>query len=290
MSIAKTNSGKNAPRIDERHEFESLAELIKDNLRWKAGTSGGDASHESARNEWNGYTGSYEQAVALTQKGWADGAKRVDDLRRELDSAVQALVAAKSADMTYDVQGDWVDLGRLVTGDPECCGAWEVQGDDRTDKVIKIVANICVSAAVRAETIFARGAACLAAVDIIESLGRRVELWVGLGVSHAGRRIETHVMVKPAGQPAELDRLAYVLCHASMLRRICFAHMEINNHNPSHSYPGPVWSDDAIVLPELKTGSPPNREGNIREVLKICELAGIVFNDEDIAGLVRKSL
>lgn len=288
--MRRTTATSNAPRIDERHEFESLAEFIKDNLRWKSGTSGGDASHDQVSNEWNGYTKSYDHAVSLTQKGWADGAKRVDALRRELDSAVQALVAAKAADINYDVQGDWVDLGRLVTGEPECCGAWQVQGDDNNDKVIKIVANICVSAAVKTETIFARGAACLAAVDIIESLGRRVELWVGLGVSHNSRRIETHVLVKPASQPAELDRLAYVLCHASMLRRICFAHMEINNHNPSCSYPGPVWSDDAIVLPELRTGSPPNREGNIREVLKVCELAGIVFNEEDIAGLVRKSL
>lgn len=286
MSISNTT---NVPQIDERHEFESLAELIKDNLRWKPGTNGGSASHFDSDKEWNG-TASYEDAVALTQKGWTEGAKRVDTLRRELDSAVQALVAAKAADMTYDVQGDWVDLGRLVTGEPECCGTWEVQGDDRSEKVIKIVANICVSAAVNADTIFARGAACLAAVDIVESLGRRVELWIGLGVSHAGRRIETHVMVKAASQPAELDRLAYVLCHASMLRRISFAHMEINNHNPSHSYPGPVWSDDAIVLPELKTGSPPNREGNIKQVLEICSLAGICFNDEDIASLVGKSL
>lgn len=281
------------PKIDERHEFESLAELIKDNLRWRSGTSGGSAgsaSHDDRCSEWNGWTSSYEQAVELTNKGWRDGADRVDALRRELDSAVQALVAAKAADMTYDVDGDWVDIGRMVTGDPECCGSWDMQGDDRSDKVVKIVSNICVSGSVKHETIFARGAACLAAVDIIESLGRRVELWVGLGVQHAGRRIETHIMVKPASQPAELDRLAYVLCHASMLRRIAFAHMEINNHNPSCCYPGPVWSDDAIVLPELKTGTPPNRDGNIREVLKICELAGIIFNEEDVAGLVGKSL
>jgi hypothetical protein len=279
-----------APKIDERHEFESLAELLKDNLRWKPGTSGGDASHDNCSNEWNGRTGSYEAAVELTRKGWKEGASRVDALRRELDTAVQTLVASKAAGMTYDVDGDFVDLGRLITGDPECCGSWQIQGDDRSEKVVKIVANICVSAAVRAETIFARGAACLAAVDIIESLGRRVELWVGLGVNHAGRRIETHVLVKQASQPAELDRLAYVLCHASMLRRIAFAHMEINNHNPSCSYPGPVWSDDAIVLPELKTGSPPGRSENIRQVIKICELAGIIFAEDDLKSLVSNAL
>jgi hypothetical protein len=274
----------------ERHEFNSLAELLRDNLRWSDGKTDGSSSHETGATKFNGMTVSYESAVKMANEGWRDGAKRVDALRKELDDAVQSLVAAKAAAMVYGVDGDWVDIGRIVTGDPECCGSWVVQGDERNEKVVKIVANVSVSCAVEAETIFARGAACLAAVDILESLGKRVELWVGLGLNDQGKRIETHVLVKPSSQPAELDRLAFVLCHASMLRRILFAHMEMNQHNPCRTYPGPVEADDAIVLPELKTGRPPNREGNIREVIKICELAGIVFGDEDIRSLVSSVL
>ena len=277
-------------KIDERHEFESLAELIKDNLRWPHVSTDGSSSHERGAKSWNDHTESYDAAIKLAQTGWRDGAKRVDALRRDLDDAVQTLVASKAANMVYGVEGDWVDVGRLVTGDPECCGSWVVQGDERNEKVVKIVANVSVSCAVNAETIFARGAACLAAVDIIEALGKRVELWIGLGLRDCGKRIETHVLVKPASQPLELDRLSFVLCHASMLRRILFAHMEINRHNPGRTYPGPVWSDDAIILPELLTGRTPGREQNIQEVIKICELAGIVFNSEDLAGLVSGSL
>lgn len=276
----------NAPKIHERHEFESLAELIKDNLRWDITKADGASSHESGGTKWNGFTRDYDHAVRLTKEGWHEGAKRVDALRRELDGAVQSLVASKAAMLAYEYEGEETDIGRLVTGDPECCMTWQEQGDDRSEKVIKIVANVSVSCAVEAETIFARGAACLAAVDIIESLGRRVELWIGLGLNDSGKRIETHVMAKPASQPAELDRLAFVLCHASMLRRVLFAHMELNQHNPCRTYPGPVWSDDAIILPELKTGRPPNRDQNIREVVRICELAGIVFSEEDVASLV----
>jgi hypothetical protein len=279
-----------AVKIDERHQFDSLSELLRDNLRWSEVSHDGDSSHEHCSTEFNGRTASYEAAVKLVNEGWRDGAKRVDALRKELDDAVQSLVAAKAAAMQYGVEGDWVDTGRIVTGDPECCGSWVTQGDERNERVVKIIANVSVSCAVQADTIFARGAACLAAVDILESLGKRVELWVGLGLSDCGKRIETHVLVKPSSQPAELDRLAYVLCHASMLRRILFAHMEMNRHNPCRTYPGPVSGEDAIVLPELKTGRAPNREGNIREVIKICELAGIVFGDEDIRSLVSSAL
>lgn len=275
----------------ERHEFLTLSELLKDNERWGDRHPGGYSSHDPRQPNFND-TDTYDETVGLTKSGWRRGAERVHALRTELDDAVQSLVAAKAAAISYGVEGDWVDVGRLLTGDPECCGTWEVQGDDRNDKVIKIIANVSVSWKVRQETIFARGAACLAAVDILECLGRRVELWVSIGIrDYRNGYSETHVLAKPASQPVDTDRLAFVLCHADMFRRILFAHMEINDHNPGCCVPTAVHSeDDAIILPELKTGSVPSKSDNVQQVIKICEMAGIVFSEEDIAGLVRKAL
>lgn len=292
INVSTTPTGANAIMSNnnsERYEFESLASLLRDNeVQWAIGHDG-ESSHKDARSEFTGRV-SYEGALALTAKGWRDGARRVEALRAELNGAVQAIVAAKSADMVYAVEGDWVDTGRVVTGEPECCGSWVVQGDDRNDKIIKIIANISVSAAVNSETIFARGAACLAAVDILETLGRRVELWIGLGINDRGKIAETHVLVKPASQPVEIDRLAYVLCHPAMLRRIMFAHMESRKHNPNRTYPAPVTDPNAIVLSELKTGRRASREENVREVVSVCEKAGIVFDDSDIQEIIKGAL
>lgn len=273
----------------ERHEFVALSDLLKDNERWSDCHPGGEASRQPKQKDFND-TNTYEETIALTKTGWKRGADRVNALRTELDNAVQTLVAAKAATVAYDVDGDWVDIGRLVTGEPECCGSWDSQGEDAKNKVVKIVANVSVSWMVKQETIFARGAACLAAVDILESLGRRVELWVSIGLNDYRNGLsETHVLAKPAGQPVDTDRLAFVLCHADMFRRILFTHMEINNHDPSRCVPTPVKSDgEAIILPELRTGKVPSHDENIRQVIRICELAGIVFTDEDIAGLVRR--
>jgi hypothetical protein len=276
------------PKI-ERHEFASLSDLLKDNERWESKHPGGEASRQPKQHDFND-TNTYEETLELTQKGWKYGADRVNALRTTLDTAVQTLVAAKAATVMYDVDGDWVDIGRLVTGEPECCGSWDTQGDDAKNKVVRIVANVSVSWMVKQETIFARGAACLAAVDILESLGKRVELWVSVGLNdYRHGRVDTHLIAKPAGQPVDTDRLAFVLCHADMFRRILFAHMEINDHDPSRCVPTPVFRDeDAIFLPELRTGKVPTHEENIQQVIKICEMAGIVFADEDIAGLVRR--
>jgi hypothetical protein len=277
--------------IKERHEFLTLSELLKDNERWEQKHPGGTSSHDPKQPDFND-TNTYAETTDLTRSGWRKGAERVHALRTELDDAVQSLVAAKAAAVSYDVDGDWVDIGRLLTGEPECCGAWQVQGDDRSDKVIKIIANVSVSWKVRQETIFARGAACLAAVDILESLGKRVELWVSIGINdYRSGHSETHLLAKPASQPVDTDRLAFVLCHADMFRRILFAHMEINNHNPGCCIPVAVHSEDtAIILPELRTGSVPSKNDNIQQVIKICEMAGIVFSDEDIAALVSRAL
>lgn len=273
----------------ERHEFVALSDLLKDNERWSDCHPGGEASRQPKQRDFND-TNTYEETIALTKTGWKRGADRVNALRTELDTAVQTLVAAKSATVAYDVDGDWVDIGRLVAGEPECCGSWDAQGEDAKNKVVKVIANVSVSWMVKQETIFARGAACLAAVDILESLGRRVELWVSIGLNdYSNGLCETHVLAKPAGQPVDTDRLAFVLCHADMFRRILFAHMEINKHDPSRCVPTPVKSEDeAIILPELKTGRVPTHSENIQQVIKICEMAGIVFTDEDIAGLVRR--
>lgn len=275
--------------MEERHEFESVAAMVADNNRWHD-SHDGSSSHEGGSSTWNGGTASYDAAVALIEKGWRDGAKRVEALRQELDGAVQSLVAAKSAAMVYGVEGDHVDIGRVVTGDPECCGDWSQQGEDRAEKVVKIVANISVSAAVNVETMFARGAACLAAVDILESLDRRVELWAAIGLRDCGKNVETHILIKPASQPAELDRLAYVLCHASFFRRVVFAHMELNRHDPCRTYPAPVTADDAIVLAELLTGRCPSKQERVQQVIDICKRAGIIFSDEDIESIIRGAL
>jgi hypothetical protein len=265
-------------------KFDSLSELIAANECWEKAPNRNGSSSRGNGDFYGKDTPTYESAVLKARTGWQQGANRVSEMRSRLNDAVQSLASAKAARMHYDVDGDWVDIGRVVVGDPECCGNWIHQGDDRSSKIVKIYANICVSAAVNRETIFARGAACLAAVDLIETLGRRVELHACLGLSCAGRSAEIYTLVKEASQHVETDRLAYILCHDSMLRRIGFAQMEIQGFNPCSSYPSGVHPDeeDCIILPELLTGRTPSHEDTIRQMLDICKKVGIEFDEADI--------
>lgn len=264
------------------HRFDSIEQLVRDNERWGKDRTDGNSSRGTGRTDWYG-TNSYESAVGLLTNGWPEGAHRVASIRSRLDRAVQAMAAAKVQETAFGVEGEWVDIGRLATGEPECCAYTVDSGEALPSKVVKIVANICVSACVSTDVMFARGAACIAAVDLLESLDRRVELWVGIGCDgYNGKTLDSQVLVKAGDQPVDTDRLAYVLCHPAFFRRIYFAHMELNEMNPCGCLPHGVNADSAIVLPELCSSRGLSHHDIVKQVAEICELAGVSFDASEV--------
>jgi hypothetical protein len=266
--------------------FDSIEQLVRDNERWGKDPTDGRSSRHTGMDEWCG-TSSYEAAVDLVSKGWPEGAKSVSKVRATLDRAVESLVSAKAQELAYGVEGEWLDIGRLNEGHPECCGYYDYDGEDEKQKIVKIVANICVSACVSTDTMYARGAACIAAVDVLESMGYRVELWAGVGTDSGNERLDSQVLVKDAGQPVDTDRLTYVLCHPAFFRRIYFAHMELNRMNPCGCFPSGVEAENAVVLPELCSSSRLGKADIVREVAKICELAGVSFDAKEVMSAAK---
>lgn len=269
-----------------RDQFESLGDFMNSNVGWENRQRSGNSSHRAGRADWAG-TGSYEEAIEIAKRGWKQGAGRVAELRAQIESFVAGLVAAKAAAVRFDVEGEWCDIGRLAMNDPECVGSWDDAGQSQT-RVVRIVANLCVSASVSKEVMFARGAAVLAATDVLESLGVRVELIVAMGMSRYygdnKNGHEAHIVVKQANEHVETDRLAYVLCHASFFRRHMFAAMELAGYDPCDCYPAAVTAEDAIILPEVLSGKCPSMEDTKRQVIELCQQAGIVFDDEELAA------
>lgn len=276
----------NEPKVNVVR-FNSIDELVRDNERWGKDRTDGNSSRHSGMRDWAG-TSSYEEAVELLQKGWPEGAARVSKVRASLDRAVETMSAAKTQQMQYGVEGEWCDVGRLAMGDPECLVSWADDGDEQPNKIIKIVANICVSGSVSTDAMYSRGAACIAAVDLLESLGYRVELWAGIGCDKYGsERLDSQMLVKDAGQPVDTDRLAYVLCHPAFFRRIYFAHMELNRMNPCGCVPCGVTAEGAVVLPEACRARGMNHEDLVKQIAEICRLAGVTFDVGEVLNAVK---
>lgn len=265
--------------------FESLAEFLA-----AADTQGENnkASHYGTDASFHG-TATFAEALELARKGWPEGAERISKLRATLDQIVRKTVSAKAAQLHWDITGDFVDIGRALSGEPEAFGTFaEAESASPQARVIKLVGNLSAIGGVKTESIFSAGAAITAAVDILESLGNRVELWLGSGSQRHGDNhcLTVLVKAKEASQPVDLDRISFLLANNATLRRLFFSVEEDLGFGPNISRTCALKvEDDSVVTPEVQQ-SDCYREQRIARVLQVCESCGISFTAEEREAIV----
>jgi hypothetical protein len=191
--------------------YESLSEFL---AAAEADPSEHKASHQPGVSEWSGGV-SFAEAARLARVGWPEGAARVASIAAEVTADIGGEVSRELAAVTYDVAGLWVDVGRLATGEPECCA---VEYHPDAARVTKIVVNVSANARVRPTDMIKAGAAVAAAIDAHESTGRRCEVWIASGSKRSGGgELQVLVLVKPADQHLDLDRLAFLVSPAATI-------------------------------------------------------------------------
>lgn len=264
-------------KFDSWESFVEAASIVS-----YSGSCGG---HSTGDKSFYG-TSSFGEAAKLAREGWQDGVNRVQQIRAKIATAVQSLVSRRAESIGYDVFGEYVDVGRFLTGEPECFGV-RVSDDSSSNRVVRINVNIGVSGSVSHSAIFSRGAVAIAAIDVIESSGVRVEVYgVHGSLKSDGSAIhETHVLLKSANQPLDIDRLVFALCHPSSLRRLCFSIIEKYGLRADYSRPHDVKTDNGIsTRPACRSYDFDNRE-LLQEIKWICDQAGVEISQEEIDAL-----
>lgn len=268
-----------------RHSFDSFEAFVDNACQLPTG----DISSRDTGRDIHFGSPTFEAAVALAKTGWADGAARVAEIRATLDSHLQTAKSAAVQSFAWDVVGDFVDVGRALSGEPEAFGSTSDYEAGRcgSQRVVKLYANLGVSAAVKPDAIFARGAVVLAAVDLLESLGVRVELWAAKATIKrtGGETHQVEVLVKAANQPVDVDRLAFILCSPACLRRLYWSHQERFGYFPTHCYPAPLDVDDGCVKTrECRRGTSHTVSELAAEVADICRECGVDIPEVAING------
>jgi len=253
-------------------EYESVADLVRDAQK---NPDPNKSAFQKGDNEW--YGSSFECAVERSVIGWPKGRDRVLALRAEIEEFVKDTINSAAHDICYDVSGNWVDIGRYMTGEPDCCG-YERQADWATvqERVAKIVVNVSAMADVDKDAIFSAGAAAVAAIDICEALGKRCEVWIGSGskCKDNDKELQVLVLAKAANQPVDIDRLSFLFCHAGVLRRLLFSVEEDFGFAPNRSKTTKLDVPDAVVTPEVR-GSDSTVEKRRKRALSVCRSLGI---------------
>jgi hypothetical protein len=195
-------------------------------LDYSAGPT--DAENRSSRRycrDGFNVTASYADALRLAREGWVEGRDQVAALARSLSGIVASKIARQS--YTWDVSGDVVDVGRFCEGCPENMIRFEETEQEGHGKLLTLGASFSAAVTIPPAEIIRRGAVLCALVDALESVGHRVEIIITNTVrDNAGARHGTTVVVKRHADPVDVDRLAFILCHPDMLRRIHFSAQE----------------------------------------------------------------
>jgi hypothetical protein len=247
--------------VKHTREFDSLAAFAA-YVSNRERATGGDSSHSDhgiyGRHSWAFGMG-FRAAVETAMHGWPEGAAKA---RKLLDSIPDLAPQESYASATYyDVQGSYVDVGEYSRGVPECMV--DFREDKRTARFARIVVSGFYSAAIKAETVMARGVTIAAIVDALETRGIRCS------VVHVVRgRVdwETRVTLKHETEPLNLDVLAFALAHPATFRRLHFGAQELEPTDVqrengladfgSYLYPHPIPEE-----PDTLTFQPVSSDG-----------------------------
>jgi len=211
-------------------EYASVAELVEHGQAPCDMPDYRRASQDTTCPESWDYGVGYQGALELVKTGWVQGAEKM----RTLADAMYEKIAPQVTtwhETEHAISGACVDVGAYLTGAPECM--LEFKPTERAGAPpVDIVVSICASYKVTAEQICNKGAAILAAIDVLEQRGCAVSVRAEFTTCYTTKssripyRLSYVIILKRPGEVLDVDAMAFVLMHPAMSRRLIFAAME----------------------------------------------------------------
>ena len=164
------------------------------------------------------------EAVRLGREGYTEVRPEVDRMVESLRDRIMDRMQVAPM-MVYSVAGGVPDVGRFVSGEPECMMDFPPVPQERMGKVVRIVVDYGASASFSASFIRKRGIVLVALIETLKVLGVSVELYGETAIA-CGSRGGFHTTVTYLHNPADrldIDSLMFAIAHPSMLRRVAFS-------------------------------------------------------------------
>lgn len=180
-------------------------------------------------------TANYAEAHKLAVEGWHAVRPEVERLLGQLSEQIDNRLDMVS-ELEYATSGGAVDVGRWLTGEPECMFSFVPMPNERMGRVVKIFIDYGASAQFSAEFIRERGIVLCALVDTLQKMRVACEVWGETAVTFGNQIHSTVVKLHDATAQMDIDELMFALANPSMLRRITFSVRELAGCGPSCSY------------------------------------------------------
>jgi hypothetical protein len=253
------------------HDWQSFIDLAeKPSTTIPGGVLRRHLDTREGRQEWAGC--SHAEALRRARsEGYAEVLPEVEQLVGAIDQQITTERFQTTFQTTFDVTGSEVDLGRFLSGEPECMVESLPIRIARRGRAVRIVLPVNYSATVEPDQVRRRGAAVMALCDVLARAQHPLEVWAAVcNTAPGGARYACVVKVQDADQPLDAGRLLFALAHPAMLRQLGFA---VEEHEKATTrkqfgyvdgggYGGPSYAvqegdlpdqyGQTIVLPELQ--------------------------------------
>jgi hypothetical protein len=260
---------------------------IQETLDYMAKSPGGSSEKERSADSTFTRLPNWPACERAIQFGWPEGLKAVSGLVESLSAFVGSGMLKET--FRPAVSGLFFDVGLVLSGEPE---AWlettETEEETKGSKVVTLALNCTVSGCVPAATIEARGAAMLALAVLLERSGRSVRVVVGDATTRDGSYLYAETVVKEAGEPFDLDKLAFWLVCPDVLRRCFFRICEaspLREHVDARmggGYGCPVesWTPEGdITLKGILSETAWTPEASRRWIVEQLKAQGVQFSE-----------
>jgi hypothetical protein len=228
------------------------------------------SSNKEKSSSWSD-TVSLDDAIKKARAGDAEIASQISPKQIDLvDSGKLACIA-------YDTEGDFVDIGKFLTGEPECMGSMRRKGKP----IVRIIMNSCFHWEIKSDTVIRRGKAILDIMSGLEQSGYAVQIDLCIRTLGIDSNYTQTIMLK-LKDPKEyfnLQSLSFWLVSPSVLRRFYFKIAEGvkaeyqkmigSGYGSPSNLPQEYLDqhDDAIYFPVIENNYE-NYEKSVKQVVK----------------------
>lgn len=205
--------------------FDNITDLSQ-YLGSKERKPGRDNSSETGDSYFTG-TSSYQEAFELMRYGDENLLKEFKKIKSKID--INKLLGNAVRKQKYEnrIYGCVPNVPAYLLGYPLNMINPEI--GKISHKIINIFLNIGVPAGVNKDEIIRNGVIYLSIIDLLEKAGYRCNLYAGDTSYEGGEREYMFVRIKTDREPLNLKKMVFVLANPSMLRRIFFKWLEVND-------------------------------------------------------------
>lgn len=169
-----------------------------------------------------------DDALGKMVDGWMGASEQIDAIRNQVRQRIGSLDVST---FRFDnaMTGQYLDVASFLAGEPTCMLQAYEDTSKRSDRFVRILADVSYSWNVTPDQIAIRGGAIIALADALNHCGYSTEVWANVGVTGGGGSsgiCSVLVPVQSHGSPWDTRSASFPLANGDYLRRVVFGAQE----------------------------------------------------------------